>query len=427
MTARQLLAWGDLDDRRRRAARRSPLARISPWLVSCLGGVLLAAEIHRRLGGFGEAAAGAATAGGTLRLWLAVTLAGHVLVLFGSPHRLFWRRDSALLARLPIPGQALFRLALYRSARAAARVALPAAIAALAFAPALGWTVAARLALLVLVAALGAGLLGPAAALAAGAVVASDKAQAMLGEISGEFRAPRTSWLGILPGVAGSALVVALVVLAPWAAGAPMAAAPVGLAIALGLPFLTAAWGLARAGRIMPAALREVSALDQERLAHIERSTPSRLERAWFGAVLRSAGARLVAHKDAALTRRRFPSPYFIAPVGAVALWIMAGVGGERVLPWASVVLFGLAVYALLMARRLVTAPVEIPRLLPTLPIGPGEVRGAKRSAVLLRALVWIGPGGIPLAILHPLAWVVVGSAFAVAALGGILSLSQVD
>lgn len=420
ITARRLLAWGDLDDRRRRAARRSPLARMSPWLVACLAGLALGGECWRRLEG-GDAA-------GALRLWLMLTVAGHVLVLFGSPHRLYWRRDSPLLARMAIPGGALFRLALVRSARAAARVALASALAALAFGPSLGWPLAGRLELLVAVAALGAAGLGPAAALVAGAVVASDRAQAVLGEIAGEFKAPRTSWLGILPGVAGSALVVALVALAPWAAGAPATGArePVLVAVALAVPVLAVLVSLARADRVIPAALREVSALDQERLAHIDRVGASRLERVWLR-VLRAPGARLVAGKDAALTRRRFPSPYFIAPTGTAVLWLMAWLGGPRVLPWASVILFGLAVYAVLMARRLVAPPVEIPRLLASLPIAPADARAAKRAAVLLRALVWVAPGGLPLALAFPTAWAVTAAALAIAAAGGAAALTSPD
>ncbi len=419
ITARRLLAWGDLDDQRRRQASRSPLARISPWLVSCLAGVALGGELYRRLASQGDPA-------GALRLWLALTIAGHVLVLFGSPHRLYWRRDSALLARLPIPGGAVFRIALVRGARSAARVALAAGISALAFGPELGWELAGRLELLVAVAAVGAAGLGPAAALVAGAVVASDRAQAMLGEIAGEFKAPRTSWLGILPGVAGSALVVGLVLLAPWAAGAPPEGArvPILLALALGLPPLAVLLALARADRVVPAALREVSALDQERLAHIDRVGASRIERVWFR-ILRSSGARLIAGKDAAMTRRRFPSPYFIAPAGTAVLWLMAWLGGARVVPWASVVLFGLAVYAVLMARRLISPPVEIPRLVATLPIAPAQARTAKRAAVLLRALVWIAPGGVPLAVAFPSVWAIAGAAFAVAAAGGIAAMSS--
>src|SRR5690606_26774385 len=70
---------------------------------------------------------------------------------------------------------------------------------------------------LVAVAFIAAGLLGPAAALIAGAVVASDRAQNMIKEMGGEFSAPKTSWLGALPGIAGTLLVVAVVALGPWA------------------------------------------------------------------------------------------------------------------------------------------------------------------------------------------------------------------
>lgn len=418
MSARALIRWGELDARRRRAARR-PLARLSPWLVSGLAAVLFAAEIHRRLGGFGDAAAAGATPGGTLRLWLGVTLAVHVVVLFGSPYRLYWRADSALLARLPIPGGALFRAALARSLAAAGRVAVPCAAAALTFGPAAGWEAAARMVALVAAAAAGAGALGPAASLAAGAVVASDKTQAMLAQMGGEFSAPKTSWLGILPGVAAAAVVIAVVALAPWAAGVEPGSArePAALAAALLVPLLAVGWALARADRVMTAALREVSALDQERLAHIDRSTASPLERGWFATVLRTPRARMVALKDAALARRRYPSPYFLGPVGVVALWLMAAFGGAGASPWASVVLIGLAAYSVLMARRLWDAPVEIPRLLATLPVSPGEARAAKRAASALRSITWVAAGGVPYALAQPeplAAWLVTGAALAV-------------
>jgi hypothetical protein len=103
----------------------------------------------------------------------------------------------------------------------------------------------------------------------------------------------------------------------------------------------------------------------------------------------------------------------------------MAWLGGPRVLPWASVVLFGLSVYAVLMARRLVTPPVEIPRLLATLPVAPADARAAKRSAVLLRALVWIPPGAVPLALAFPAAWAIAAAALAIAAIGGVIAAAS--
>jgi hypothetical protein len=421
ITARQLLAWGDLEERRRRVARRS-LARISPWLVSGLAGALFAVEILRRTGVLGEAAAAGATTVSALRLWLAVTAGAHVLVLFGSPHRLFWRSDAGIQTRLPIAGGPLYRLALLRSARAAARAALPCALGALAFAPELGGLAAARLVALVAAAALAAGLFGPAIALFAGAVVASDKAQSLINQMGGEFQAPRTSWLGILPGAAGAALVILLVALQPWALGEPMPSAPIALGVAFLVPLAAAAWSLAAAGRALPAALREVSALDQVRLAHVERSTASRIERAWFRALMRPR-PRHLADKDARLARRRFPSPYFLGPLGVIVLWIMAATRGASALPWAGVVLFGLAAYAVLMARRLVSPPVELSRLTRSLPFTPEDVRAAKRAPVLLRALTWTVVGGAPFAATSPeplAAWLLVAGATLVAAVGGI-------
>jgi hypothetical protein len=423
ITARRLLHWGDLEERRRRAARHA-VARIPPWLVSGLGGVVFALEVLRRTGAFGEAAA--TSVDGALRLWTAVTAAVHVLVLFGSPHRLYWRRDASLYTRLPIAGGPLYRVALVRSARAAARAALPCAMAALAFAPSLGGAVAGRMIALVAAAALAAGLLGPAAALLAGAVVASDRAQALLGEVAGEFRAPRTSWLGIVPGVAGTGLVLLLIALESWAAGAESAAgAQVALAVAFILPPVACAWSLAAADRVLPAALREVSALDQVRLAHVDRSRASRLERAWFGALL-GERARRLADKDARLARRRYPSPYFLGPAGVAVLWIIAFTGGGGALSWAGAVLFGLAAYAVVMARRLVAPPVELPRLLSTLPIAPAEAAAGKRAPVLLRALTWTVLGGVPFALFtsaDPVAaWLLVAGAALVAGAGGILA-----
>ncbi|HTE53591.1 MAG TPA: hypothetical protein VK698_22200 [Kofleriaceae bacterium] len=424
ISARRLLAWGDLEDRRRRVARR-PLARISPWLVSGLAGILFVAEVLRRTGALtgGDGAEGDA---GALRLWLALTAGVHVLVLFGSPHRLYWRRDAALQGRLPIAGGPLYRLTLLRSARAAGRAALPCAMAALAFAPALGAAAAGRLIALVGAAALTAGLLGPAAALFAGAVVASDKAQAMLGQIGGEFQAPRTSWLGIVPGAVGAALVVLLVALEPWAVGAAQDPARAGIALgaALLVPLAAGAWSLVAADRVLPAALREVSALDQVRLAHVDLSTASRLERLWFRALLAARPGRL-ADKDARLSRRRYPSPYFLGPLGAAILWILAATGGEGALPWAGVILFGLAAYAVLMARRLVAPPIELARLIGALPLSPADVRAAKRAPVLLRALTWTAVGGVPFALgsTEPLAaWLLVVGALLVAAAGGVVA-----
>jgi hypothetical protein len=176
----------------------------------------------------------------------------------------------------------------------------------------------------------------------------------------------------------------------------------------------------------MTAAVREVSALDQERLAHIELRAASPLERGWSRLVALDRAARLVYQKDAALARRRYPSPYFIGPLGVIVLWGMAAFGGGGALSWAAVVLFGLGAYAALMARRLTQAPIEIPRLIASLPIGAHRAHAAKRAQVALRAITWVVLGGAPLAFTQPEPWTagaVVVAALAMAMGGGIAAL----
>jgi hypothetical protein len=107
------------------------------------------------------------------------------------------------------------------------------------------------------------------------------------------------------------------------------------------------------------------------------------------------------------------------------ALWITAATGRGGALTWAGVVLFGLAAYAVIMARRLVSPPVELGRLVRALPLSPGDLRAAKRAPVLLRALTWTAAGGVPFALTSPeplAAWILVAGATLVAAAGGALA-----
>src|SRR5262245_46257752 len=64
-------------------------------------------------GGVLRVAAGAGSA-----ITLAATVVVFAQVMLGAPFRMYWRTDSPLLARLPVPGRALFDVALVRSARA---------------------------------------------------------------------------------------------------------------------------------------------------------------------------------------------------------------------------------------------------------------------------------------------------------------------
>jgi hypothetical protein len=412
MTPAELRRWAALDDRRRRQARRG-LGALPPLVWALVAGAAIGAWVW--LGARDDAGSGSA------RLIVAAA-ALFAVVLCGAPFRLFWRRDSPLLARLPLTGRALFSLALTRSLVAAGLVAValaPGVIALAVAAPALGGRHAALVGALFALA----GLAGPAAALAAGAIIASDRAHAALASLSGEFAAPPTVWLGALPALTATAQVLLAIDLAGWAGGgAPVIGDAIALlSIAAAGSLAAALWAHAIADRVMPGALREVAALDRERLAHVDRSTPSHLERAWARLTLRAPGAALVFDKDARLGRRRYPSPYFLGPLGVVVSWLLL-LGGDDTRGWSLALVTGLAAYAALMARRALVPPIELPRLGPTLAIAPAEADRAKRAAAALRAVTWIGMAGGPLVVAQPgplvIGWVAAAAVIPLVAAG---------
>jgi hypothetical protein len=398
MNARRLLGWGDLEDRRRRQARRG-LAAWPLWLHAVLGGLVLAAEVARRLGLLGSAAAGDATLAGASKLVLLIAAAGQTLVVFGAPFRLYWRHDAPVLSRLAVGGRALFAVALVRSARAAGRAFLLPALGALVLVAVPGGVdLALRHLAVIAAAALMAGLLAPAMALAAGAMVASDKVQAALDSFGGEFRAPRTSWLGVLPGVTGTAVALVILGAAAWARGEAETTMIGSPALLLGAAVLVsiaaAGWALGRADAIMAVALREVVALDQERLAHVDLVTPSRIERLVAGVLRGPDRAGVVFDKDARLLRRRYPIPFFFGVVGLASLVIVGWTQPADALMWAAAIAAGVGAYGAVMARRLGSPPTEHPRFLRSLPAGVGALR-AKRARVILWTACYVVPGAV--------------------------------
>jgi hypothetical protein len=397
LNSRSLIRWSGLEEQR----RKQQSGGVQAWsgvVLSILLGSLLAAEIARRLIMASDENLVQVVLGAS-HLWVAAAICGYAIGVFAAPFRLYWRRDSKLLASLPVPGRSLFALALWRSQRASLLVSLSLTCALLPLGLFTDWQVALRHLLLVGLGFAGSAWLGPAAALSAGAIVASDKAQAMIASMSGEFQAPRTSWLGIMPGVAATALTVTVMACAPWALGhrPPGGSVLLIAALGLGVPALALVWAWSKADEVIPAAVREVAALDQEILAHVERSTPSLIERSFYKLVLGESKAKVLAHKDASLSRRRYPTPYFMIPFGIVLLWIIAGTQPEAYLPWGGSIFGGLVVYTLVMARRTWVAPIEIPQLLHTLPIGAKQIAKSKRAQVLLRLLLVVVLGGVPL------------------------------
>jgi hypothetical protein len=134
--------------------------------------------------------------------------------------------------------------------------------------------------------------------------------------------------------------------------------------------------------------LRDVSALDRQRLATLEIRPPTALESAI--ARLLGAAAGLVYRKDARLMRRRYPMAFAL---GALAFLVLGIVGFSRPddpTPWLVAVLAGAAVYAVALAGRLRRPPIEIPRLAATLPISAAAISRAKLTWVVAWATVFI-------------------------------------
>ncbi len=417
MNARSLARWGALDERRRRGSR-SAVVRLPAIVWSLAGGAALA----------GWLAADASAGPRVVRLWLAAVVALSALVVFGAPFRMYWRRDSALLARLPIAGGALFRVGLERSVWAATSALAGPAVVALALVWLATPSIGLRHLALVAVAWSVSALLAPAAALAGGALVASDKLDQMMEQMGGEFRAPRTGWLGILPGLAAAGGALAVIAGADWALGAPRTA--VGSAIVLLVPpvalaLIGVAWAVAAADRVMLAAVREVSALDRERLAHIELTRASPLERA--ASRLIGAGARVLFDKDMRLARRRYPMPYFVSVTGVIAAWIVAAVRPEAMVAWTSCIVACLVVYGVIMARRRRQPPIEHPRLLRTLPFGDGDVAAAKGLASALWLVVFAGLAAVPPLLRAPDKPVLGAVLAAIVVAGGVASAIRVS
>ena len=415
MTARRLLEWSDREERRRRAAR-SGLGKLPALAWSLIAAAALSGEMARRI----HAGNGA----GASQLWIAVAIAAFAVVVFGAPFRMFWRRDSAFLGRMAIDGGALYRLGLIRSVRASVYILIPCAAAAAVFGPMVHWEVAIRHLELAGVAALTVALLGPAVALFAGAMIASDRALQLVESVAGgEVGAPKTTWLGLFPGLAATSVGAVLMASARWVAGDPNTAVGppvVVLGAMAGVALLGFVVSLSVARNAMTAAVREVAALDTVRLAHIEQTRLSAIERAWSATV--PAGGRAVYAKDAKLSRRRYPAPYFLMAVGVVALWIVAGTRPDTMTTWAAALVGGLAVYTILMDRRIGSPPIEHARFLATLAVDPRHAVAATRQATVLRALMTIAIGGVPIVVRahDPIEMsVIVGAALAATLFGG--------
>jgi hypothetical protein len=345
----KLVAWEKLRERRESRPR-------SRWLIALVTGGAFAALTRA----FGPNAL------------LACVLGAHAFAFMRVPFHIYWRADAALLAQLPIAGTELFAAAMRRCMRAAIATTLACAIGALPII---------SLPTLELIGALGfaAAALLPAVATFAAMIVAVAPR---------EQRGNASAILGALPGFASAAVVVAVILARAYASVEIF-----GTLAAVSIAALAAA--RASAPALMAAILRDVSALDRQRLAKLEINPPTAIERL----VARVIGAAALAYsKDARLMRRRYPMAFALGSFAFVALVIVGLARPDDPEPWLIAFAGGGALYGAALAERLRRPPIELPRLSATLPIAPSARRVAKLAWTVAWAVVYLAvPGAFAL------------------------------
>ncbi|MFN0252658.1 MAG: hypothetical protein ACKV2T_37625 [Kofleriaceae bacterium] len=358
ISGRDLIRWSTLYERRSSTALTRPL-----FIVAALGAAFASWVAWRTHLSF-EAGSQA---------WLAGACVAFAIAFLRVPFHLYWRADAALLAQLPIEGEALLAAALYRCVRAAIATT---AVVTIGAAPLFEQSTDLALRHLALAATLGASaaLLLPAVALFAARLVAisASEAVASLRAVTGVDAAarppsPNTALLGALPGFASTGVFVAILLLPAWLVGrTPSASAAITLAILVGASVLAIAGTRAGTARVMGTILRDVSSLDRQRLATLDIRPPTGLERV-IGAM--TGDGALAYSKDARLMRRRYPMAYAL---GALAFLVLVIIGFKQPvdpMPWLVATLAGMTAYGLAVGGRLHRPPIELIRLSHSLPI----------------------------------------------------------
>jgi hypothetical protein len=373
VTSRELIRWSRLHERR--AVRWRPL--IAAIAIACMFAGFVAWR-HT------------ANAIAASHAWLAGTLVAFAFAFLRVPFLMYWRADASLLAQLPIEGAPLFDAALWRCLAAAATTTAICVVAAIP----IGLDLDLALRHVALAGALGlaAGCLLPAVVVWSASLVATNQdataartihlatALATGSARRAMSRAPvaASTTLGAVPGFAATAIIVPVLIVSPWLVGAPTKASP---ALVLGGIAALSLGGIALAratcGRIMATILRDVSALDRQRLATLEIRAATPIERA-IGRLL--GDGALAYDKTARLVRRRYPMAFAL---GALAFLVLAITGLARPAdpaPWLAATLASAAAYAVSLAGRLDRPPIELPRLAASLPISPAARARARRA-----------------------------------------------
>lgn len=355
---RALIRWSTLYERRSSSLLTRPLA-----MVVLLGAAFAAWVAWRAQISF---AAGS-------RAWLAGTCVAYMIAFLRVPFHLYWRADAALLAQLPIEGDALLLAALYRCVRAAITTTL---IVALGAAPLFAHSTELALRHLAIGGTFGitAALFLPAVALFAAQMVAfsASEAVAAMRAVSGvdavvKPPTPNTALLGALPGFASTGVFVAILLLPAWLTGGVPSAPPwITLAILAGVSIISILGTRASTPRVMGRILRDVSSLDRQRLATLEIRDITAIEKL-IAALIGTAA--LTYSKDARLMRRRYPMAFAL---GALAFLVLVILGIKQPLdplPWLVATLAGMTAYGVAVGGRLYHPPIELLRLSQSLPI----------------------------------------------------------
>jgi hypothetical protein len=379
MNSRALIRWSELHERR---------ARSVPVVVAPLvGGVVLAAWVWWR----SSTGVMAASHG-----WLAGAMVAYAVAFMRVPFHIYWRADAALLAQLPIDGRPLFDAALVRCLRAALATTAAAVIGAVPIAALPGGVeLALRHAAVAVALGAAAGLLLPGVTVGAAALVVHGGERLLRAAVAlggAPARAPAatasttgappsaSATLGALPGFAATFVLGAMLLVAPWLYAEPSRAPALAVLGAI----LAASAGAAVAARagagIMGRVLRDVSALDRQRLATLEIKPPTPIEQAIARLV---GGGRLAYEKDARMMRRRFPMAFALGGVVFVVLVLVGLARPADPTPWLAAVIGGAASYGLVLAGRLRRPPIELARLSATLPLPPRALRRAKLAWLL--------------------------------------------
>ncbi|HEV7557555.1 MAG TPA: hypothetical protein VGO00_18955, partial [Kofleriaceae bacterium] len=405
MTGRELIRWSSLHERRARSGRWWS----HPAVAAIAAGAALAAWVWWRgstdtppkgdgsfLGMFSAPSVAAAHG------WIAGAVAMFAFAFLRVPFHVYWRPDASLLAQLPIDGSALFAAAMRRCLRAAIATTVAALIGGIPLVFIRGddtTPVAIVLPFVSIAIVLGicAGLLMPAVVIWSAALVSLDegaRATSMIrtatqivgGAPAGKQMAavalaqPSSAVLGAVPGFAGAVIVVAILGASTWLSTRVPERTTTGLLVGLSAAGVLAILAIRpRAARAMASILRDVSALDRQRLAHLEIRPPTAIEK--LLAKLAGHGA-LVYAKDARLMRRRYPLAYALGAVVFLVLAIVAAVRPVDATPWLAAPLVAATVYAAVLVKRLREPPIELPRLADTLPITASARQRAK--------LVWL-------------------------------------